>query len=244
MQTNTILSGCRKKQKTASLEYPETFCRDEKMDNHNRYVGKHTLDELSNEPIQKNESAKDSAVIRFVNNLLVLGVCILLAYLLASFVTHYIAHETKVEGESMEPSLTDGDSIIIQKVSYYLGEPERFDVVVFPVQQENTDSKTKNYYVKRVIGLPNETVQILDGKVYIDGEELKGDTYCLSDILDAGNAANPITLGNDEYFVLGDNRNRSTDSRSDYVGTIHRKDIVGEVLMCIWPLSHIGLIPQ
>ena len=77
----------------------------------------------------------------------------------------------------------------------------------------------------------------------INGEELKGDKYCLSKILDSGNAAQPVTLGEDEYFVLGDNRNMSTDSRSDYVGLVHRKDIVGEVFMRIWPFSHWGLIP-
>ncbi len=186
----------------------------------------------------------DSTGLRLVNSILVLGVCVLLAYFIASAVTHYVAHQTWVEGDSMEPTLSDGDSIIIQKVSYYLGSPKRYDVVVFPITaMDDTGKNVDTYYVKRVIGLPGETVQIKDGKVYINDELLKDDKYCLSEILDGGNATIPITLEEDEYFVLGDNRNMSTDSRSDFVGLVHRKDIIGEVLMRIWPFSHFGLIP-
>ena len=186
----------------------------------------------------------ESTGLRLVNNILVLGACIFLAYFIASAVTRYVAHQTWVEGDSMEPTLSDGDSIIIQKVSYYFGNPERYDVVVFPIT--GMDSSGKNvdtYYVKRVVGLPGETVQIKNGKVYINGKPLEDDKYCLSEILDGGNAAIPITLKDDEYFVLGDNRNMSTDSRSDFVGLVHRKDIIGEVLMRIWPFSHFGMIP-
>jgi signal peptidase I len=186
----------------------------------------------------------ESTGLRTVNNLFVLVVCVLLAYVIASAVTHYVAHQTWVEGDSMEPTLSDGDSIIIQKLSYYFRNPGRYDVVVFPVtatDQNGNDIDT--YYVKRVIGLPGETVQIVDGKVQIDGKELKDDKYCLSKILDSGNAAEPVTLGEDEYFVLGDNRNMSTDSRSDFVGLVRRDDIVGEVFMRIWPFSHWGIIP-
>ena len=84
----------------------------------------------------------------------------------------------------------------------------------------------------------------MDGKVYINDKLLEDDKYCLSEILDGGNAAIPITLKEDEYFVLGDNRNMSTDSRSDFVGMVHRKDIVGKVFMRIWPFSHFGLVPE
>lgn len=186
----------------------------------------------------------ESAGLRFINNIFVLALCVLLAYFIASVVTHYVAHQTWVEGESMEPTLSDGDSIIIQKISYYLRNPRRYDVVVFPVSSmDSTGKNVDTYYVKRVIGLPGETVQIIQGKVYIDNKLLVDDKYCLSEILDSGNAGRPITLGEDEYFVLGDNRNMSTDSRSSYVGLVHREDIIGEVFMRIWPFSHFGLIP-
>ena len=118
----------------------------------------------------------DSTGLRLVNSILVLGVCVLLAYFIASAVTHYVAHQTWVEGDSMEPTLSDGDSIIIQKVSYYLGSPKRYDVVVFPITaMDDTGKNVDTYYVKRVIGLPGETVQIKDGKVYINDELLKDD---------------------------------------------------------------------
>lgn len=223
--------------------------KDKKEDSivHNEFArnATHSLDELSNQEITawKGKKHSENGVVHFVNNLFLLGVCVLIAYFIASVVTHYVAHQTSVEGESMEPSLSDGDSIIIQKVSYYLGEPKRFDVIVFPVNND-TEQPNNTYYVKRIIGLPNETVQINDGKVYINDNELEGDNYCLSEILNPGNASDPISLGDDEYFVLGDNRNMSTDSRSDYVGLIHREDIVGEVLFCVWPLSHFGPIPK
>jgi signal peptidase I len=116
-------------------------------------------------------------------------------------------------------------------------------VVVFPVQSTDAlGEKVDTYYVKRVIGLPGETVQIIDGKVYINDQPLTDDKYCLSEILDSGSAEQPITLKEDEYFVLGDNRNMSTDSRSEYVGLVKRQDIIGEVFMRIWPFSHFGLI--
>lgn len=206
---------------------------------------KYSLDALSdNEAVTRRYRKSDNFVIRFVNNIFMLGVCVLIAYFLASVVTHYVAHQTMVEGDSMEPSLSDGDSVIIQKLSYYFDEPKRFDVVVFPIEESDSKKTEDTYYVKRVIGLPNETVQIKGGKVYIDYKELKGDDYCLSEILNPGSVSEPVVLKENEYFVLGDNRNMSTDSRSDYVGMIKREDIIGEVMFCIWPVSHMGFIPK
>ena len=221
---------------------------DEEEEPHNRQkINSALLDAEFSKP-HKDKGWKrptsESTGLRTINNLFVLAVCVLLAYLIASAVTHYVAHQTWVEGDSMEPTLSDGDSIIIQRLSYYYSNPKRYDVVVFPVTGMDQNGKdVDTYYVKRVIGLPGETVQIVDGKVEINGKALTDDKYCLSKILDSGNAEQPVTLGEDEYFVLGDNRNMSTDSRSDYVGLVHRDDIVGEVLMRIWPFSHWGLIP-
>ena len=139
----------------------------------------------------------------------------------------------------MEPTLTDGDTVVIQRLSYYFSEPERYDVVVFPVTYEEEEGKD-TYYIKRVIGMPGETVQIIDGSVYIDGEQLKDDKYAVSDILDAGIAASPLVLGEGQYFVMGDNRNMSTDSRNSYVGLVSRRNIIGEAWICTWPLNHFG----
>lgn len=134
----------------------------------------------------------------------------------------------------MEPSLSDGDQLIVENVSYYIDEPERFDVVVFP----NKDGVN---YVKRIIGLPGEEVWIFDGQIYIDGELLIED-YGNELITDPGIAAGELTLGEDEYFLLGDNRNASIDSRSADVGPVKREKIKGKVWLRFFPFSKIGTI--
>ena len=174
-----------------------------------------------------------------LTNIIIIAFCIGIAYFLASFVTNYVAYQTPVEGESMEPTLTDGDSVVIQRLSYYFTDPKRYDVVVFPVNYDS-ESQEKTYYIKRVIGLPGETVQIIDGSVYINNEKLTDDKYSSTTINEAGIAENPLVLGDNQYFVMGDNRNMSTDSRNSYVGLVNKNDIVGEAWICTWPLTHFG----
>ena len=174
-----------------------------------------------------------------LTNVIIIAFCIGIAYFLASFVTNYVAYQTPVEGESMEPTLTDGDSVVIQRLSYYFTDPKRYDVVVFPVHYDS-GSTEKTYYIKRVIGLPGETVQIIDGSVYINNEKLTEDKYSSTSINEAGIAENPLVLGENQYFVMGDNRNMSTDSRNSYVGLVNKNDIVGEAWICTWPLNHFG----
>lgn len=149
----------------------------------------------------------------------------------------YVGQRTRVSGQSMEPMLHDGDNLIVDKLSYHFKDPERFDIIVFPYKyEENT------YYIKRIIGLPGETVQVVDGYVYIDGEQLTSDIYGAEIMESAGIAAQPITLGDDEYFVLGDNRNHSTDSREPNVGVLHREDLLGKAWVRIYPFDQIGVI--
>lgn len=182
---------------------------------------------------------KTGKVTDWVTTVVIIAFCIGIAYFLASFVTTYVAHQTTVEGESMEPTLTDGDSVIIQRLSYYFADPKRYDVVVFPVSYDDGTAK-KTYYIKRVIGLPGETVQIIDGSVYINNEKLDDDVYGAAAINEAGIAENPLVLGENQYFVMGDNRNMSTDSRNSYVGLVNKNDIIGEAWLCTWPLNHFG----
>lgn len=143
---------------------------------------------------------------------------------------------TEVSGSSMETTLSDKDQLIVDKMTYRFRDPKRYDIVVFPYQyQDNT------YYIKRIIGLPGETVQILSGMVYIDGMRL--DEHYGNEVMEnPGIAEEPLTLGEDEYFVLGDNRNNSSDSRASDVGLIHRKDLIGRAWIRVWPLSQIGVI--
>ena len=116
----------------------------------------------------------------------------------------------------MSPTLESGDNLWIDKFSYKISDPKRFDIIVFPYKD------TDVFYIKRVIGLPGETVQIApDGSIIIDGQILQ-ESYGKEIIMDSGTACDPITLGKDEYFVLGDNRNDSRDSRWPDVGNIHK----------------------
>lgn len=155
-----------------------------------------------------------------------------LTYLIITFV----GQRTRVSGSSMETTLSDGDNLIVDKISYRFGEPKRYEIIVFPYQyEENT------YYIKRIIGLPGETVQVTDGEVYINGQKLD-ENYGNEAMQDSGIAGEPITLGEDEYFVLGDNRNHSADSRDESVGVLHRKDLLGRAWIRIWPFNKFGVI--
>jgi signal peptidase I len=154
-------------------------------------------------------------------------------YLLITFV----GQRTSVSGSSMEPTLSNNDQLILDKISYRFSEPQRFDIIVFPFQYAE-----KTFYVKRIIGLPGETVQIdLQGNIYINGQILNED-YGKETINFAGLAVEPITLGDDEYFVMGDNRNNSSDSRDPSVGNIRRSNIIGKAWVRIWPLNKFGVL--
>lgn len=161
---------------------------------------------------------------------------IVIVVILSLGIITFIGQRTKVSGHSMETTLSDGDNLIVDKISYRFRDPERFEIIVFPFQYEE-----HTYYIKRIIGLPGETVQVIDGYVYINGEMLD-ENYGLEVMDDPGIATEPITLGEDEYFVLGDNRNHSSDSRDPSVGVLHRDDIMGRAWIRIWPFDKFGVI--
>ena len=168
-----------------------------------------------------------------MNFILYIAIVFLMTYL----VIHYVGQRTQVSGTSMGYTLSDGDNLIVDKISYRFHKPERFDIIVFPFQYEED-----TYYIKRIIGLPGETVQIDEaGNIYIDGEVLE-ESYGREVMLEQGQAAEPIELGEDEYFVLGDNRNASSDSREPRVGLIHEKDIIGRAWLRIYPFDSFGFI--
>ena len=161
---------------------------------------------------------------------------IVLIIALTWIVVTFVGQRTEVSGSSMETTLSDKDQLIVDKMTYRFRDPKRYDIVVFPYQyQDNT------YYIKRIIGLPGETVQILSGMVYIDGMRL--DEHYGNEIMEnPGIAEEPLTLGEDEYFVLGDNRNNSEDSRFASVGMVKRKNVVGKVWMVIEPFDSFGFV--
>ena len=152
-------------------------------------------------------------------------------------VARFVATKTTVNGSSMYNTLEDGDRVIINKIAYTNSEPERFDIIVF-----KEDFSKNGYFIKRIIGLPGETIRIdLDGNIYIDGELLDED-YGYKRIIDPGLAETEITIGEDEYFVLGDNRNNSEDSRFPRVGNVKKDQIVGKVEIRYWPFIKFGYI--
>lgn len=183
---------------------------------------------------EEGEETSESKWKSFISNVVWLLFLCLAVFLILTFV----GQRTRVDGRSMEPTLQDNDNLIVDKISYRFRDPERFDIIIFPYQG---DSSKKTYYIKRIIGLPGETVQIVDGTIYINGEVLE-ENYGKEVMNDSGRASEPIVLGDDEYFVLGDNRNNSKDSRVESVGNIKRSDIIGRAWLRIWPLTSFGVL--
>ena len=152
-------------------------------------------------------------------------------------VIHFVGQRTQVLGSSMEPKLSSEDNLIVDKISYRFRDPERYDIIVFPYRYEDN-----TFYIKRIIGLPGETVKIDDeGNILIDGEVL-AEGYGKEVIRNPGRAYEEIQLADNEYFVMGDNRNNSTDSRDPSVGNITREEIIGRAWLRIWPFNKFGLI--
>ena len=165
------------------------------------------------------------------------GFLLLSAVLLIVIAMPYFLKLTTVYGDSMSPTFEDRDFLLIDRLSYRIGKPHRFDVVMFSYPY-----KKNTYYIKRVIALPGETVRISeDGVIYVNGSALI-EHYGNEQIQDSGLAANEMTLGEDEYFVLGDNRNLSADSREPDVGNIKESDIVGKGWICVLPFERFGVL--
>lgn len=156
---------------------------------------------------------------------------ILLAYLLVE----YAVEKTTVVGESMETTLQEGDKIVINKLAYRFSKPKRFDVIVF-----KQSGKEHSYYnIKRIIGLPGETVQIKDGVVYINEEPIT-EKSAVDAIKNPGLAVEPVTLEEKEYFVIGDNRNLSEDSRFANIGNVVFDDIIGKAWIRLKPFNFVN----
>ena len=173
---------------------------------------------------------------RIAKEVLILLIEIIITIGLAYGVIHFMVEKTEIIGASMEPTLAAGDKIVINKMSYYFHDPKQFDVVVF-----KESGREHGYYnVKRVIGLPGDTVQIKDGSVYINGEKLS-EEIVVDPINNGGLAEDEITLEENEYFVLGDNRNNSEDSRFANIGNIVKDEIVGKAWI---RLNHFNFISK
>lgn len=153
---------------------------------------------------------------------------------LACFTVYSFGGRVTVSGSSMNPTLNSGDVVLVNRLAYDLGRPDRFDAAVFVRPGSGMN-------IKRVVGLPGETVQILDQVIYIDGEPLEV-PKALEAVAIPGVAEYPIELGDDEYFLLGDNHESSEDSRFATIGNIRREQFIGKAWLRFQPLSDFGLI--
>ena len=182
---------------------------------------------------KKKEEKPESVLKTILEYTLTILITVTVCYLFVRFV----AVRSVVDGSSMYPTLSNNDNLVLEKVTYYFHDPERFDIIVFELEDD-----PGTHYIKRVIGLPGETVQIIDGEVYINGLKLEGDVYGKDRMINAYTAAIPIVLKEDEFFVLGDNRNNSKDSRSVSVGPVNRSQILGRAFFRFWPLTEMKFL--
>lgn len=178
---------------------------------------------------------KQSKRPEWLENLVILAVAVVTVFLIERF----MIMPTRVVGSSMYPTFQNGDYLLINRMAYRIGEPKRFDMIVF----RGTRDVEGEMLLKRVIALPGETVMVSEGKITVDGEELE-EYYYLDRNFDGKDMTGPVILGEDEYFVMGDHRQVSLDSRSEKVGTIHRSDIVGEAMIRLFPLKDFGFLTQ
>lgn len=162
---------------------------------------------------------------------------IVIAIIIAAVLVIYFGQQVSNSSESMSPVLSSGDVVLTNRIVYDMSQPKRGDIIAFqPNGNENA-----SYRIKRIIGLPGETVQIKDGVVFIDGKQLKED-YETTAIDDVGIAGEEVVLEGNEYFVLGDNRSSSDDSRQANIGNVKRSEIYGKVWFVLKSSENFGFM--
>jgi signal peptidase I len=179
------------------------------------------------------ENEKEVEEINLIRHITGWIVDIAVALALAWFCLHSFGTQVQIAGQSMSPLLESGDVVLMNRLIYDISSPRVGDVVVF----EREDHKQN---VKRVMGVPGDVVQIMDGWLYINGERYEDEK--LGAAVLAGIAESPVELGEGEYFLLGDNRDCSEDSRFANVGNVKEEQILGKVWLCILPVTHLRLI--
>lgn len=156
---------------------------------------------------------------------------------LAALTAVFLFQSVMMQESSMEPTISVGDKFLINKIVYKIQEPKRGDIIVF----KTNASEDAALHIRRVIGVPGDTVQIKEGRIWINGE-IYNEGMDLPKMTNAGLAENAISLQSEEYFVLGDNRNNSEDSRYGDIGLVEEKFITGKIWFKISPVKEIGIL--
>jgi signal peptidase I len=160
------------------------------------------------------------------------------AAILAFGIRTFVAEARYIPSSSMEPTLQINDRLIIEKVSYHFKEPQRGDVVVFNPTQALEAQNFHDAFIKRVIGLPGESIEVKAGHVYVNGEKISEKYIAEDPNYDYG----PVTVSPGEYLVLGDNRNNSYDSH--YWGFVPKEKIIGKAFVRFWPFNRLGSLNE
>ncbi len=175
---------------------------------------------------------------------------VFVALILAVFIRATVAEARYIPSESMVPTLLISDRLVVEKISGYTGTPKRGDILVFypPIGDDMNDNTpftrtmlwlgftSKNAYIKRVVGLPNETIEVKNKKVFINGKPITEDYIKEAPVYDM----DPVKISSDEFFMLGDNRNNSMDSH--VWGPLPAKNVIGKAVVRFWPPSRIGAL--
>lgn len=178
---------------------------------------------------------KKPLIFRILKKLFNIGIFILVVLVITYFVSAFVCQRIVVHNVSMQDTLTEGDILIMDKLTYKIRDPKRYEIICFNSAHE------REGLIKRVIGLPGERVQITDGMIFINGNKIE-DVEGLSKIENPGRANVDVLLLDDEFFVIGDNRAESIDSRSEEIGNVIREDIMGKAMLRIYPFSKFGKV--
>lgn len=196
------------------------------------------MGKFRNKGLNFNRRKKTTVVnIPLLKEVLLTGAQIIVVVFMAFVCVYFFGMRTSVVGQSMADTLKNGDQILVNRFAYKLSDPKENDIIVF----YPNGNKKSHFYVKRVIGVPGDTVQIKDGDIYIN-DKLLNESISVDEIEDAGLAKDKITLSEDEFFVLGDNRNNSEDSRYANIGNIKKEYIVGKAWFVISANKRFGFL--
>ena len=172
----------------------------------------------------------------FLRGLIEWMLAIGLAFLLFFAAREFVFRVAHVTGSSMEPTLNHGDMVVLNRLIYLFASPRAGDIVAFPYPENPSE-----FYIKRVVGVPGDIIDLRNGEFIINGQPLD-DPFSGDPVLALGDVAFPVVVEEGRFFVLGDNRNGSKDSRFNAVGTVPGRDMVGRVAVRVWPFGALGQV--